>query len=269
MRRRKSGALIVLLACCCVVGAAGLSGAKAQRNGRSMGPMATEQAKRGEMQFQQNCGACHGPAAKGTTRAPNLIESTVVRHDKDGDQIGQIVRQGRLEKGMPSFPNLTTEQVDDVVAYLHARVIVSDSTAAATGPPGGYELKKLLTGDVSAGVRFFHAEGGCSGCHSAAGDLKGIAKRYTPAVLEARFLYPREDLRTVAVTLPSGQMVKGKLLHLDSFYVAVLDERGEYRSFSLSAVKVQTQDPLSGHLALLARYTDKDIHDVFAYLEML
>ena len=68
---------------------------------------------------------------------------------------------------------------------------------------------------------------------------------------------------------PSGKKVHGKLLHLDGFYVAILDQDGWYRSWPLQQVKVQVNDPLAGHLELLSKYTDKDIHDVFAYLETL
>jgi cytochrome c oxidase cbb3-type subunit 3 len=34
-------------------------------------------------------------------------------------------------------------------------------------------------------------------------------------------------------------------------------------------VKVQVEDPLRGHRELLEQYKEKDIHDVFAYLETL
>jgi cytochrome c oxidase cbb3-type subunit 3 len=51
--------------------------------------------------------------------------------------------------------------------------------------------------------------------------------------------------------------------------VAILDEDGSYYSWPLQQAKVQVEDPLAGHLELLRKYTDKDIHDVFAYLETL
>jgi cytochrome c oxidase cbb3-type subunit 3 len=71
------------------------------------------------------------------------------------------------------------------------------------------------------------------------------------------------------VSLTSGKEFHGKLLHLDAFYVAILDPDGWYHSWPLQQVRVQVEDPLAEHLELLSQYTDKDIHDVFAYLETL
>jgi cytochrome c oxidase cbb3-type subunit 3 len=119
------------------------------------------------------------------------------------------------------------------------------------------------------GKQYFNGAGKCATCHSPTGDLAGIAKKYSPSELEARFLYPPDDHVTATVSLPSGKKVHGKLLHLDAFYVAILDQDGWYRSWPLQQAKVQVEDPLAGHLELLGKYTDKDIHDVFAYLETL
>ena len=101
------------------------------------------------------------------------------------------------------------------------------------------------------------------------GDLAGIAKKYSPADLEARFLYPPDDHVTATVSLPSGKRCKANCFIWMRFYVAILDEDGWYRSWPLQEVKVQVHDPLAGHLELLHKYTDKDIHNVFSYLETL
>jgi len=57
-------------------------------------PMARENVKRGMDQFRQSCAMCHGAAAKGAS-GPNLIESSLVRHDDNGDLIGNVIREGR------------------------------------------------------------------------------------------------------------------------------------------------------------------------------
>ncbi len=87
--------------------------------------------------------------------------------------------------------------------------------------------------------------------------------------LESRFLYPPVDKTTATVSLASGTKVKGKLIPVDAFYVAVIDDGGWYRSWPVKDVKVEVEDPLSGHLELLGEYKDKDIHNVFSYLETL
>src|SRR5271169_4386062 len=109
-------------------------------------PQQTETAdpaiERGHKQFEQACGFCHGPDATGA-RGPDLVRSPLVAHDVKGDLIGDVIRHGRPDKGMPALP-LTDEQVSDIAAFLHAR-----ATAAlrSNGVPRGYPIEKLLTGN--------------------------------------------------------------------------------------------------------------------------
>ncbi|MGC1869519.1 MAG: c-type cytochrome [Acidobacteriaceae bacterium] len=230
-------------------------------------PMKDKNVQRGQADFRQSCAACHGTDALGGM-GPNLVESTLVRHDENGNLIAPVIQEGRADKGMPAFPMMDSAQISDIVAFLHARVAVA-SVVSSEGLAGGYSLKQLLTGNAEAGKRYFYGAGKCATCHSPTGDLAGIAKKYSPADLEAEFLYPSHDSVTATVTLTSGKRFHGKLLHLDAFYVAILDQDGWYRSWSLQQAKVQVHDPLAEHLELLSKYTDKDIHDVFAYLETL
>jgi cytochrome c oxidase cbb3-type subunit 3 len=163
---------------------------------------------------------------------------------------------------------MTPGNISDIAAFLHTRIEITNSNEGH-GPIGGYSLRQILTGNAEAGKRYFNEEGKCATCHSPTGDLAGIANKYSPMELEARFLYPPDENITATVFLPSGKKVKGKLLHRDAFYVALLDEDGRYRSWPVREVKIQVEDPLTGHLDLLARYTDEDIHNVFSYLETL
>lgn len=230
-------------------------------------PMKHENVQRGQALFQKSCAICHGTEAMGGV-GPNLVGSSLVRHDDDGDLIAPVIQDGRVDKGMPAFPLMTSANISDIVAFLHARIEVA-SVTSSNGLASGYLLKQLLTGNAEAGKQYFNGAGKCAGCHSPSGDLAGIAKKYSPSDLEARFLYPPDDNVTAIVSFSSGKKVHGKLLHLDAFYVAILDQDGWYRSWPLQQVKVQIHDPLAGHLELLSNYTDKDIHNVFAYLETL
>jgi cytochrome c oxidase cbb3-type subunit 3 len=167
---------------------------------------------------------------------------------------------------MPSFP-LTESQISGIVAFLHARIAASDIRSA--GKNGSYSLQQLLTGNAASGKAFFEGAGGCVACHSANGDLAAIARRYPPAELQARFLYPAGAQETVTISLPSGNTIEGQLLRLDSFTVAVRDSQGWYHSWPIGSVKVTVHDPLSTHRQLLERYTNAEMHNVFAYLETL
>jgi hypothetical protein len=75
---------------------------------------------------------------------------------------------------------------------------------------------------------------------------------------------------TVTVVLPSGTTVEGVLDKLDDFNVSFRDRNGEYRSFKITPqLTVLKYDPLEAHVKLLDQYTDKNIHDLVAYLESL
>src|SRR5882762_7020931 len=162
------------------------SAAKAQADA---GDKAT--AERGRKQFEQSCGFCHGPDATGA-RGPDLMRSPLVAHDVKGEQIGQVIRQGRPDKGMPAMP-LDDAQIQDVAAFLHARTAESIGSARV---PKVYPIEKLLTGSAGAGKIFFSGTGGCDKCHSPSGDLAGIATKLYPMDLEARMLYPGGKHRT-------------------------------------------------------------------------
>jgi cytochrome c oxidase cbb3-type subunit 3 len=224
--------------------------------------------ERGHKQFEQACGFCHGPDATGA-RGPDLVRSPLVAHDVKGDLIGDVIRHGRPDKGMPALP-LTDEQVNDIAAFLHARAATA---LRSNGVPRGYPIDRLLTGNADAGKAFFNGPGHCNTCHSPSGDLDKVATKYSPIDLEAHMLYP--DIRhsavtaTVVVTLPSGEQLKGPLVHADDFVVSTRDASGWYRSFSRDAVKVEVQDPLAAHRDMLAKLTQSDMHNLFAYLATL
>ena len=220
--------------------------------------------ERGHKQFEQACGFCHGPDATGA-RGPDLVRSPLVAHDVKGDQIGEVIRHGRPDKGMPPMP-VTDQQVIDIAAYLHARAAEALRSAHV---PRSYPIEKLLTGNAEAGKAYFNGAGGCKNCHSPAGDLAAIAGKYSPIDLEARMLYPGGRHTIAVVTLPTGEQVKGPLAHVDDFEIALRDGSGWYRSFSRDRVKVELQDPLAAHRELLDKLTQADVHNLFTYLESL
>jgi cytochrome c oxidase cbb3-type subunit 3 len=80
---------------------------------------------------------------------------------------------------------------------------------------------------------------------------------------------PSRVPQTVRVTLPSGQVVTGKLAYRDEFTIALTDADGWYRAWSTSTVKFSVDDPLQAHVEQLGKYTDDDMHNVLAYLQTL
>jgi len=73
----------------------------------------------------------------------------------------------------------------------------------------------------------------------------------------------------VTFTLPSGQIVIAPLAGEDEFTVTVFDPLGGRQAYQKSAVKFKIDDPLSAHFDQLGKYSDDDMHNVFAYLDTL
>ncbi len=221
---------------------------------------------RGAAQFKSSCGFCHGDDATGN-RAPDLIRSAVLNHDVNGNLLGPVIRNGRPENGMPGFSTLTPQQIADIVSFLH-----NQATAAlrSNGIPRDYPLSKLLTGNAAAGKAYFNGAGGCAACHSATGDLAGIARKYSPLDLQQRMLYPGGHTQvTATVVTPDGRTTDGRVVSNDEFDISIIGSDGWYRSWPKSSVKVALHDPLAAHRDLMEKYTDADIHNLFAYLETL
>jgi cytochrome c oxidase cbb3-type subunit 3 len=87
-------------------------------------------------------------------------------------------------------------------------------------------------------------------------------------VLLGRAVVPPAPAK-VTVQLASGERFSGTLDHLDEFTVSLHDSAGWYRSFPRESATVDVQDPRAAHEELLPKYSDQEMHDVFAYLETL
>ncbi len=182
---------------------------------------------------------------------------------------GQSVRNGRVDKGMPAF-NLSDFDLLATVAFIHDQ----KRKAALPGRRRSVDVADLQTGNVEAGKRYFDTS--CTKCHSSTGDLAGIAKRLQGLALLQRMLYPGSgrDAKPpappkVTVTLPSGEQVSGAVAYRDEFTIALTDPNGWYRSWPIRLVKFTVDDPLQAHIEQLGKYTDRDMHDVLAYLQTL
>jgi mono/diheme cytochrome c family protein len=222
-------------------------------------------ASRGRALYARHCINCHGSSAKGTDRGPDLIRSVLVLHDRLGDGIGPAIKPSATHQS-----TLTAAEIVDLSHFLHQRIETTASNRSPRGPIN------VLTGDPEAGRTYFNGAGRCSTCHSATGDLAGVATRIAdPVSLQQRFLFPvirRDAPRQIVVTVTpaGGTTVAGTLVRMDDFFVSLRDASGEYHAFDRGpGVAVSVDDPLAAHHELLDRYTDADMHNVTAYLSTL
>jgi cytochrome c oxidase cbb3-type subunit 3 len=245
---------------------------------------------RGKPLFVTNCSTCHGADLRGGVgNGPNLLRSAVVLMDQKGELILPIVRGARAERGMPPLPQLTDDDVKAIAEYIHSIV----ATARGQGAPPETETPppNALVGDAKAGEAYFTAK--CASCHSATGDLAGIGSRIDEAKnLQNDWVVgggggngrggrgggrgaqtAPSDRRTVTATvsMPNGEKVQGQVARLDNFFITLLLDDGRLRTIRREGdvPKIDVKDPLDFHKKLPAILTDKDMHDVTAYLATL
>jgi cytochrome c oxidase cbb3-type subunit III len=254
--------LLSVRLCSIGVTLAALTAASLGAQGRGGPPLDPAAVDRGKGVFSANCSFCHGSQAQGTDQAPGLVRNTLVNQDRNGDVLGPFIKAGRPSKGMPAFSAFPPETIADIIAFLRSRVLAARGMLPETA---------LLVGDAKAGEAYFNGAGQCRTCHSPTGDLSGIGTKYRPMALTMAFLTPAVTKPVeVKVTPSSGPPVAGKLRYLDEFVVSMDDVSGEYRTWTRENTRsVQVFDPLAQHLALLAKYSDTDIHNLLAYLVTL
>lgn len=231
---------------------------------------------RGKTAYMANCSYCHGEDARGGANGgTNLLRSDYVMRDRTGDVLDPFLKSSALNEHKFNF---TAEQISDIAAFIHEFKINSRD-------PGRMRPPTVVVGDAKAGQAYFQSK--CASCHSVTGDLKGIATRIDdPRNLQQTWLMPllvgarpgggmqiasagsKVPPVTVTVTLPAGEKVEGNLGRIDDFIVTLTQPDGTTRSFRRDGEtpKVEVHDPLKPHKELLPVYTDKNIHDVTAYL---
>ncbi len=232
-----------------------------------------EQIQAGQARFVSQCGFCHGRDAEGGESGPDLIRSTLVAEDVRGDKIGPVIRQGRPDKGMPGS-NQSDADIAAMVAFIHDAKVKAES---AGGGRRSVDVEDLQTGNAEAGKQYFNGAGGCAKCHSLTSDFAKVGSRYEGLALLQRLLYPGSGRGagpapakpTATVTTRDGRTITGKIAYHDEFAISLTDASGFTRSWPIGQVRVTIDNPLQAHVEQLGKYTDKDMHDVFAYLQTL
>jgi cytochrome c oxidase cbb3-type subunit III len=249
--------------------------------------------ERGRTLYEINCRLCHGADLRGGDMGGvNLLRSPLVLNDKQGELILPVVQNGRQNPGMPVMPPfpLPPDDVKAIAEYIHS--VAAQARPQGAPPPGAEVVLNIVVGDPKAGAAYFASK--CASCHSATGDLQGIATR-VPEPMQLQNLWvagfggrggrggrgasaagasPDASTRrpvTVAVTTADGRRIEGRLDRIDDFMVTLTPADGLQRTFRRvgDVPKIELTDPLEGHKKLLLQYTDKDIHDVTAYLVTL
>ena len=235
------------------------------------------QIARGKALYGIHCTGCHGADLRGgDLGGPNLLRSQLALSDQDGELILPVIQGSRQNQGMPA---IEMSRADGSAVAAYVRSIMGMIGTQGMPPSVGQEPPSILVGDARAGQAYFDAK--CNGCHSPAGDLKGIATRIPdPKALQNRWVAGGGGRRgagagthpvTATVTQPSGGKLDGRLVRIDDFLVSLELADGTIHTFRRDgdSPKVEVHDPLKAHRELLSTYTDQAMHDVTAYLVTL
>lgn len=236
---------------------------------------------RGKQVYGIACRSCHGADLRGGDMGgPNLLRSDVMLNDGNGEMLRPVVRGGRATSGMPAIDLLDTD-ITAVAAYIHSVLATAQGQGA---PPRGEPVTlNVLVGEAAAGQAYFAAK--CRACHSPIGDLQGIGTR-VPDAMRLQNLWvgggtagpgdapggaPGKRDVLAAVTPRGGPRVEGRLDRIDDFSVTLILAGGTRRTFRRAGdnPKVEITDPLAAHKSMLETYTDRDMHNVTAYLVTL
>jgi cytochrome c oxidase cbb3-type subunit 3 len=236
---------------------------------------------RGKTLWGIHCTGCHGADLRGgDLGGPNLLRSQIALTDLDGERIVPVIQNG--QQNMPAI-SMPPEDAKAIATFVRSVIV----TIGRQGmPPESMAPPSILAGDAAAGKVYFDSK--CASCHSATGDLQGLATKYSdPRLLQNTWVSgggrggrggggamaaaagPRTV--TAVVTMSDGEKVQGRLLRIDDFLVTLALEDGVTRTIRRKGdvPKVEVRDPMKPHRDLLAAYTDKDIHDLTAYLVTL
>jgi cytochrome c oxidase cbb3-type subunit 3 len=202
---RKS--LFLLLLSCALPSMAAAQTAKPKVD--AGGPVApTAALERGRTVYVlSSCHFCHGIDLTGASMgAADLMHSPLVGADRNGNLIGSIVLAGlpNLQTAMPKFADLTPQQISDLAGYVHY-----------LRQQGRYKeliAADLGAGDAKAGEKYFSGAGGCSKCHSASGDMAGVAHKYDAKALRSRVLRPGPAVPSDGVQPSAGDQAHLRLL---------------------------------------------------------
>jgi len=237
-------------------------------------------AKLGEFQFRSNCAFCHGLAAKGGGRGPDLTRAQKHHGNSDAD-LFRTINEGVPGTAMP--PNgatqqgvgMTDEEIWQVITYIRSVEIKT--------PP-------QPLGDAARGKQLFFGSAACSTCHMVNGkggrlgpdlttagsgratdylieSVRDPSRRLAQGLSEAMKEFSQE-YETVKVETTDGQKFTGVLLNEDSFTLQMMDAREQLHLFD----KSQLRSYQKSRASLMPAYdpqmlSDKDLQDILAFLQ--
>ena len=234
-----------------------------------------KEIEQGAFLFRSNCALCHGLAARGGSRGPDLTRG-VWNHGGSDAAIFNTILHGLPGTLMPAN-DLTDLETWQVVAYLR-------TVAPAAGAP--------VAGNLAEGQKIFSGDGNCSLCHMVGGkggrvgpDLTTVGSRRSPIFLAEKIRDPNKhlspgpldparewplDAEAVTVVTKDGKTIRGVLRNEDSFSIQLMDLDEQLQLLQKKDLREITHEGKS----LMPEYNEDllnpdQLRDLVAYLDSL
>ena len=219
----------------------------------------------GAVLFRQECVFCHGVAARGGVRGPDLTTGSWSHGGSDAD-VFETIKTGVPGTEMPAH-TLTDEEIWRIVAYL--RTVEQPVTP--------------VTGDPKRGEALFAGTARCSTCHIVNGrggrlgpELSKVGSARSRAYIVESIRQPARQLTrigsalkydTVTAVTADGRTIVGVPMNEDTFTAQVMDMSERVHSLDKKSLKSFRHEERSLMPAYDARrLSDADLDDIVAYL---
>jgi cytochrome c oxidase cbb3-type subunit 3 len=234
-----------------------------------------KEIEQGAFLFRSNCALCHGLAARGGSRGPDLTRG-VWNHGGSDAAIFNTILHGLPGTLMPAN-DLTDLETWQVVAFLR-------TVAPAAAAP--------VAGNRAEGEKIFSGDGNCSVCHMVGGkggrvgpDLTTVGSRRSPIFLAEKIRDPNKhlspgpldparewplDAEAVTVVTKNGKTIRGVLRNEDSFSIQLMDLDEQLQLLQKKDLREITHEGKS----LMPEYNEDllnpdQLRDLVAYLDSL
>ena len=188
--------------------------------------------------FENVCAPCHGLAARGGERGPDIVSQPGVV-DKTDAELVKILTDGKLAEGMPSFASYGPAKLSALVAYLRTLQ--------------GRSKKDLLPGSPAQGKILFFGKAKCAECHMVSGqggffarDLTAYAAGMDADKVRAAVVNPDKDLDPrrglVTVTLVDSAVLSGLARNEDNFSLQLQAPDGVFHLINKSEIRALTYE---------------------------
>jgi cytochrome c oxidase cbb3-type subunit III len=223
----------------------------------------------GAVLFRQECVFCHGVAARGGMRGPDLTTGSWTHGGSDAD-IARTIVSGVPGTAMPPN-NLTIDEIWQIVTYLRT---LQQPAAAATG-------------DRASGETLFFGAARCSSCHIVNGrgglvgpELSTVGSARSRAYLVESIRQPARQLTenrgfggkydTVTAVTADGRTIVGVPMNEDTFTVQIMDMSERVHSLDKKTLKSLVHENRSLMPAYDAnRLPNSDLDNLVAFLQSL